>query len=62
MGTLNLLNSPLFVGYETHTVGTRWLGNPNQGHSHFLHHFWSSCECNVHYQREYSSCDRLMVI
>ena len=26
------------------------LTNPTQGHSHFLHNFWSSYEYIIHYQ------------
>ena len=25
-------------------ISTRWLANPDWGHSHFPHYFWSSCD------------------
>ena len=27
-----------------HAMSTKWLANPNRGHSHFPHDFWSSYE------------------
>ena len=35
-----------------HALHARRLENPNQGHSHFPHHFQSSYEYLLHYQSE----------
>ena len=35
-----------------HAISARWLANPNQASSQFLHDFWSLFEYLVHYQSE----------
>ena len=50
-----LLSSSLLLGYETHTISTKWLANPNRGYSRFPHDFWSSYEYLIYYQSE-NSC------
>ena len=50
--------SPLLLGYEQ-VVSTRWLADPNQGHIHFPHKFYSSYEYLIPNQSDNSHAHEL---
>ncbi len=44
-----------------HAISTRWLANPNQGHSHFPHDYRCSYAYLIQYQGEDSHSHQILV-